>query len=70
MSVVSKRRWLLETNRTIDADWHDLGMHVHWRVDAGVELTLMVQAVLDPVPTLADRRHGEIFVVLQRKRSV
>ncbi|KAN0128621.1 Gpi16 subunit, GPI transamidase component domain containing protein [Lactarius tabidus] len=37
---------LLEPNRSFDGDWHGLGVHVRWRPDAGVELTL---AVLDPV---------------------
>lgn len=52
---------LLEPHRIFDADWHGLGVHVRWRADAGVELMLTVQAVLDPVRTSADRRRGEIF---------
>jgi phosphatidylinositol glycan class T len=52
---------LLEPHRIFDADWHGLGVHVKWRADAGVELMLTVQAVLDPVRTSANRRRGEIF---------
>ncbi|KAI9436594.1 GPI transamidase component PIG-T [Lactarius indigo] len=47
---------LLEPHRIFDADWHGLGVHVRWRADTGVELTLTVQAVLDSVRTSADRR--------------
>ncbi|KAF8259404.1 GPI transamidase component PIG-T [Lactarius quietus] len=47
---------LLEPHGIFDADWHGLGVHVRWRADVGVELTLTVQAVLDPVRTSADRR--------------
>jgi phosphatidylinositol glycan class T len=47
---------LLEPHRIFDADWHGLGVHVRWRADAGVELTLTVQAVLDSVRTSAERR--------------
>jgi phosphatidylinositol glycan class T len=43
---------LLEPNKIFDADWHGLGVHVRWRPDAGVELTLT--QVLDPVRVLAD----------------
>jgi hypothetical protein len=50
---------LLEPHRIFDADWHGLGVHVRWRADAGVELTLTVQAVLDSVRTSAERRRGE-----------
>ena len=52
---------LLEPHRIFDADWHGLGVHVRWRADAGVELTLTVQAVLDSVRTSAERRRGERF---------
>ncbi|KAF8259407.1 hypothetical protein EI94DRAFT_1751710 [Lactarius quietus] len=45
---------LRETHRIFDADWHGLGVHVHWRAHSGVELRLTVQAVLDPVRTSAD----------------
>ncbi|KAI9436413.1 GPI transamidase component PIG-T [Lactarius psammicola] len=47
---------LLEPHRIFDADWHDLGVHVRWRADTGVELTLTVQAVLDSVRTSTERR--------------
>ena len=53
---------LLEPHKIFDADWHGLGVHVRWRADAGVELMLTVQAVLDPVRTSADRRRGEIIL--------
>ena len=55
---------LLEPHKIFDADWHGLGVHVRWRADAGVELTLTVQAVLDSVRTSAERRRGEIFFFL------
>ena len=35
---------------------------MRWRADTGVELTLTVQAVLDPVRTSAERQRGESFV--------
>ncbi|KAH9961840.1 GPI transamidase component PIG-T [Russula compacta] len=47
---------LLEPHKIFDADWHGLGVHVRWRAAAGVELTLSVQAVLDPVRISAERR--------------
>ncbi|KAI0287503.1 GPI transamidase component PIG-T [Multifurca ochricompacta] len=47
---------LLEPHRIFDADWHGLGVHVRWLARSGVELTLTVQAVLDPVRTSAERR--------------
>ncbi|KAI0248272.1 GPI transamidase component PIG-T [Lactifluus subvellereus] len=46
---------LLEPHKIFDADWHGLGVHVRWRAGAGVELTLTVQAVLDPVRTSVER---------------
>ncbi|KAF8258795.1 hypothetical protein EI94DRAFT_1834798 [Lactarius quietus] len=46
---------LLEPHRTFNADWHGLGAHVRSRADAGVDLRLTVQAVLDPVRTWTDR---------------
>lgn len=47
---------LLESHKIFDADWHGLGVHVRWRADTGVELTLTVQAVLDSVRTSTERR--------------
>ncbi|KAI9510156.1 GPI transamidase component PIG-T [Russula earlei] len=47
---------LLEPHKIFDADWHGLGVHVRWRAGAGVELTLTVQVVLDPVRISAERR--------------
>ena len=55
---------LLEPHRIFDSDWHGLGVHVRWRADAGVELTLTVQAVLDSVRTSAERRRGEFLFCL------
>ncbi len=55
---------LLEPHRIFDADWHGLGVHVRWRADTGVELTLTVQAVLDSVRTSTERRRGEILLLL------
>ncbi|KAH9964999.1 GPI transamidase component PIG-T [Russula dissimulans] len=46
---------LLEPHKIFDADWHGLGVHVRWRAGAGVELTLAVLAVLDPVRISAER---------------
>ncbi|TFY55775.1 hypothetical protein EVG20_g9195 [Dentipellis fragilis] len=40
---------LLDPHRVFDADWHGLGMHVRWRAGVGIELSLTVQAVFDPV---------------------
>ena len=39
---------LLDPQRVFEADWHGLGVHVR-STDAGVELSLGVQAALDPV---------------------
>jgi GPI-anchor transamidase subunit T len=50
---------LLKPHKIFDADWHGLGVHVRWRAGVGIELTLTVQAVLDPVRTSAERRRGE-----------
>jgi phosphatidylinositol glycan class T len=50
---------LLEPHKIFDADWHGLGVHVRWKAGAGVELTLSVLAVLDPVRISAERSRGE-----------
>lgn len=49
---------LLNPQRLFDADWHGLGVHVR-STEAGVELSLTVQAVLDPVRRSEGKRRGE-----------
>jgi len=56
---------LLEPHKIFDADWHGLGVHVRWRAGAGVELTLSVLAVLDPVRISAERSRGEFHPLPQ-----
>ncbi|KIJ35768.1 hypothetical protein M422DRAFT_76311 [Sphaerobolus stellatus SS14] len=40
---------LLNPHRLFDADWHGLSVRVLWKADQGVEVTLGVQAVFDPM---------------------
>ncbi|TFL02112.1 GPI transamidase component PIG-T [Pterulicium gracile] len=39
---------LLNPHRLFDADWHGLGVHVVWNEHTGVEISLVIQAVLNP----------------------
>ena len=48
-------------------EWHGRGVHVRLRVDAGVELTLTVQAVLDPVSALRPTGGAVRFSVVDEK---
>ena len=48
-----------------DADWRRLGVHVRWRAIAGMEITLNLQALLDPVRAGAWGRPTAPFVVLR-----
>ncbi|KZT12249.1 Gpi16 subunit GPI transamidase component [Laetiporus sulphureus 93-53] len=52
---------LLNPHRLFDADWHGLGVHVLYRQDAGVEVRLTFQAILDPVRLSYDRRRDWSF---------
>lgn len=47
---------LLNPHRVFDADWHGMGVHVRYLRDAGVEVRLTFQAVLDPVRHASDKR--------------
>ena len=49
---------LLNPQRIFDADWHGLGAHVR-STEAGVELSLGAQAVLDPVRRSGGKRRGK-----------
>ena len=49
---------LLNPQRIFDADWHGLGVHVR-STEAGVELSLGAQAVLDPVRRSGGKRRGK-----------
>ncbi|KAN0084548.1 GPI transamidase component PIG-T [Tylopilus felleus] len=51
---------LLDPQRVFDADWHGLGIHVR-STEAGTELSLGVQAVLDPVRRSGGRRRDWSF---------
>lgn len=51
---------LLNPHRVFDADWHGMGVHVRYVRDAGVEVRLTFQAVLDPVRHAPDKRRGTI----------
>ncbi|KAG8216666.1 GPI transamidase component PIG-T [Butyriboletus roseoflavus] len=51
---------LLDPQRVFDADWHGLGVHVR-STEIGVELSLGVQAVLDPVRRSGGKRRDWSF---------
>ena len=51
---------LLNPHRLFDADWHGMGVHVRYLEDAGVEVRLAFQAVLNPVRYSSDRKRGTI----------
>lgn len=40
---------LLNPHRLFDADWHGMGIHVHWDKTLGIVVRFEVQAVFDPV---------------------
>lgn len=61
---------LLMAHKIFDADWHGLGVHVRWKADAGVELALTVQAVLDPVRiSVEGRRDWSLRSIFDRTIS-
>ena len=53
---------LLDPQHVFDADWHGLGVHVR-STEAGVELSLGAQAVIDPVRRSGGKRRGTTLAV-------
>jgi GPI-anchor transamidase subunit T len=51
---------LLNPHRLFDADWHGMGVHVLWRKEEGVELTLTFQSVSDPVRSSWGKTQGQL----------
>lgn len=50
---------LLNPHKLFDADWHGMGVHVHWDKNQGVIVRLSFQAVFDPVRTSNQRKRGK-----------
>ena len=61
---------LLMAHKIFDADWHGLGVHVRWKADAGVELALTVQAVLDPVRISVEGRRGNTLQIVNHQHLI
>ena len=51
---------LLNPHRLFDADWHDMGVHVLWRKEEGVELRLTFQSVSDPLRSSLGKAQGQL----------
>jgi phosphatidylinositol glycan class T len=60
---------LLDPQHVFDADWHGLGIHVR-STEAGVELSLGAQAVLDPVRRSGGKRRGKSQAVPTSSRLI
>lgn len=52
---------LLNPHRLFDADWHGLGVHVVWNEHTGVEISLVIQAVLNPFRFSQEKTIGSSY---------
>jgi phosphatidylinositol glycan class T len=50
---------LLNPHRLFDADWHGMGIHVRWLGEAGIEIRLTFQSVMDPLRSSIHSKSGK-----------